>query len=180
MGRLMPRQFSSKRWLISLNPLLSHLFLNKTGGMWYGISLWLVWVIHLLMSPHKPLCNIIVFTGGAEWETEEVLMLCRPCSAVAKILVCYQYCFVISTALVTNVKHRTTAAAGKIINFILTRPSPSSHRRLNTNSIYLEKEGSLKKRIVTTQLSFHSQKNTENKLWDCRRIQKINPTSMDL
>lgn len=52
----------------------------------------------------------------------------------------------------------------KIINPILTRPSTSSHRRLKTNSIYLEKEGSLRKRIVTTQLNFHTQKNIEYKL----------------
>lgn len=67
-------------------------------------------------------------------------MLCRPCSATAKIVVYYQYCFVIRIALVTNLKHRTTAAAMKIMNFILTRPSTNSHSRLSTNSIYLKKK----------------------------------------
>lgn len=89
-------------------------------------------------------------------------MLCKPCSATAKILVYYQYCFVISIALITNLKHSTTVAAMKEI--ILARLGTSSHRRLKTNSIYLEKEVPLKKRIVTTQLNFYSQKNIENKL----------------
>lgn len=156
MSRLMPSQFPSEKWLISLIPLLSHLFLNKTGGMQCGISLWLVGIIHLVMSPHKLLFNPNCIHWRGRMRNRGGFDAVQALLTVAKILVCYQYCFVISIALVTNPKHRTTAAAMKITNFILTRPSTSSHRRLKTNSIYLEKQGSLKKRIETTQLNFYS------------------------
>lgn len=34
-----------------------------------------------------------LLAGNAEWETENTLMLCKPCSAAAKTLMCYQYYF---------------------------------------------------------------------------------------
>lgn len=51
----------------------------------------------------------------AEWEPEKVLMLYKHWSAIAKILVYYQHCFITST------KHSTIWAAVKKMNFIPSR-----------------------------------------------------------
>ena len=85
-------QLPSKRWLIPLKPPLFP-FIAEHDFTWYGITLWLVQVICPVASCPNPLHSPNLFTGRAEWETEMALMLCKHCSAKARTLMCYQYCF---------------------------------------------------------------------------------------
>lgn len=45
----------------------------------------------LAVSPPRFLCTLSLLTGGGGWETEKALTLYRCCSAIAKVLVCYQH-----------------------------------------------------------------------------------------
>ena len=57
-------------------------------AIWCGTSLWSA---VLTVSPPNFLCTLSLLAGGAAWETEEALNLCKHCSAITKILVCYQH-----------------------------------------------------------------------------------------
>lgn len=73
---------------------------------------------HLSQLCSLPLCLVLTtprLLAGVEWEPEKVLMLCKHWSAVAKVLLCCQHCFI------TNTKHCTIWAATKKINFIPAR-----------------------------------------------------------
>ena len=68
-----------------------------------------------LASPHNLLPMPSVLTGAAEWETEKTLMLCKHCSAVAKTLVGYQYCF----GYKSKTQHQITSIPAKPSTYLL-------------------------------------------------------------
>lgn len=60
----------------------------------------------------------------AKWEREKVLMLCKHCSARAKIPVCYQHCS-------GHKEHSTTTAAMKKTNSVPARPSTRRKKKMD-------------------------------------------------
>lgn len=67
-------------------PISSVLLLNIT--LWHGKSLWLVQVTCLVVSPPSFSCTPVLFMGGQS--VQRRLTLCRHCSAVPQMLLCYQ------------------------------------------------------------------------------------------
>lgn len=59
----------------------------------YGMSLQSVRVSSPRCVPPNLLPTPKLFTGETEGETEKALMLCKPCSTIAKTLGCYQHFF---------------------------------------------------------------------------------------
>ena len=66
-------------------------FIAEHAVIRYGICFWLVWIICLVVSPP----NLLHTPQSVHWgkQIEKALMLCKHCSAKARTLVCYQYCF---------------------------------------------------------------------------------------
>jgi len=73
--------------------LLSPAFIAKHDVIRSGIPLWSVGSVVLVVSSPNFLCTPSLLTGGAEWETETTMTLCKHCSAVTKTFLRYQRCF---------------------------------------------------------------------------------------
>jgi len=93
MGRPMLSQFPSKTWA---TPIKLPFFPFVTGYdvIRYGISLWLIQVICLVVFPPSPLGTPQSIHWGRQCEKQRgAFMLCKHCSTKARTLVCSQYCF---------------------------------------------------------------------------------------
>ena len=101
---------NSEHPLSSFFPQL--LLLSKT---WYtvGYPFGLLRSAVLAVSTPNSLCTAILLTGGAEWDTEKSLTLCR-CS--------WAHWCVIGTVLVANPKHPTRQTTVKEINSVTAKP----------------------------------------------------------
>lgn len=53
-----------------------------------------------------------LLAGNADWETEKTLMLCKPCSAAAKTLMCYQHC----STHKTKTQHHVGSFKGNLLH----------------------------------------------------------------
>lgn len=110
MSRLMPSQFPSKRWLISLTPP-SVLLLSTLHGIEYllhqfGSPSWQHLFPPSSLHPARSLVS-------REREVKKAFRLFKHCSAAAKI----------PAVLITNPKHTTIWAAVKKINAAPARPN---------------------------------------------------------
>lgn len=53
-----------------------------------------------------------LLAGNGDWETEKTLMLCKPCSAAAKTLMCYQHC----STHKTKTQHHVGSFKGNLLH----------------------------------------------------------------
>lgn len=92
-------------------------FIAEHDVVWYGISLWSVWVSCPLLAS----CASLV-AGMVAWEAEKSSTLCKHCSATSKTSAYYQYHFIKKKKKVQN----TTSYKPLRRNLTLS-PSKSRH-----------------------------------------------------
>lgn len=94
--------------------------------------------------------------GRAGWETEKTCMLCKHCSATAKISA-------ISTVFITNQNHSTIWVAMKKDNCITVRPCTNKENLL-LFCCYMKKT---KQNCSGTLFYKYLNRQTANMFWDC-------------